>query len=169
MEKELRNNQNPSVKQVIILMIALFCVALVFIALVAFDDSRVRRVENMVISEVPITIAVAEPIFEGDMLLFRGCRAYMENEPIATWDLSLVLRDQSTMEAYHIPTYRTASAVPVASRDGSEESRRGFGASVRLDDLKLDNVDYDILIYYNHNEKDIYVDTGKDLGKEGLK
>lgn len=165
---EIEDSKTPSVKQVFIVMALLLVCSFGFIFLVAYDDRKVVVLEDVEITELPVTVEINAPVM-GDVISFADCKAYIETEGINTWDVELVLRDQSSMECFSIPTYRSASAVHFGGCDVSEESRRVFGANVDSKYLSLEDTDYDVLIYYNNNEHNAFVDTGRDLTREGLK
>lgn len=158
----------PGVKQVLVVMALLIICSFGFIFLVSYDDKKVVVLDDVEVTELPVSVELNNPVM-GEIISFSDCKAYIETEGIDTWDVELVLRNQSSMECLSIPTYRSASAVHFGGLDVSEESRRVFGANVSSKGLSLDSTDYDILIYYNNNEHDAYVDTGRDLTKEGLK
>lgn len=169
MNDSYNSNSIPNIKQVIILIVALFCCAVFFIAISAMEDASISNVSNIKISDAPVTTIITEPQM-GEYILFENCQAYIEGQDIESWDVKLVLKPQASDEGIVFPTYLSSSIRHVGAYSLPVENKRiNFGATVHSKKLSLDTVNYDIILYYNNNEMDMYIDTGKDLTKEGLR
>lgn len=172
-ENNMDNNKidgTPSLKQVFIMIAVLVCCAACFIAVSALEDARVWETEEIELSDVQLSCAI-DQVSMGDYITFDSCYAEILGEQINTWDVTVVLKPMDSDKGMYIPTYMTDSATDIITyrKNEGKYNRTTFKANVASDKLSLANTEYDILLYYNNNDRDIYVDTGRDLTKEGLR
>lgn len=161
----------PTLKQVLIMIAVLICCAFGFIAISALEDARAWETEDIVLAENSgVSCTLQQPVM-GEYITFNNCYAEIPGEYISSWDVTVVLKARDSAKGIYIPTYMPDSAMDINTYHRNEGNyvRTAFSANVAANKLSLDNTDYDILIYYNNNDRDIYVDTGMDLTKEGLR
>ncbi len=161
----------PSMKQVLIMIAVLVCCAFGFVAVCALEDARVWETEDIALTENSGVSCSIDKLTMGDIITFDSCYAEVPGEYISSWDVTIVLRSPDEANGLYIPTYMADSATDINTYHKNEGNyvRTAFLANVKADKLSLDSTDYDILIYYNNNGKGIYIDTGRDLTKEGLR
>lgn len=161
----------PSLKQVLIMIAVLVCCAFGFIAISALEDARVWETEDIIVTENSGVSCTLQQPDMGEYITFNDCYAEIPGEYISSWDVTVVLKEKDLAKGIYIPTYMPASTMDINTYHKNEGNyvRTAFSANVAADKLSLDNTDYDILLYYNNNDRDIYVDTGMDLTKEGLR
>ena len=162
-------NNTPTLKQVLTVIIILFVCSAGFITLSALDDASVNKsTPGVIVIDTDVKYYI-DYEFENNYVFFRDCYAGISGMQINTWDVRVVLQDTATGESVTIPTYMVMSEEAAAHFDADNENyqRTGFSANVSMERIDLDNKSYKILIYYNNNDADIYVDTGEILTAKG--
>lgn len=170
--EEIQNvSKSPSIKQIFIMIGVLVVCATAFITLSGMEDARLIDVSDKVnvVDNTNIKFDIGT-VTMGRVIMFDNCYAGIFDERICSWDVDVLLQEVSGDATYAIPTYLVISEVAAANFDKQNDIylRTGFAANVEASKLDLDNTDYKVLLYYNNNSKDVYLDTGKVLTKEGL-
>jgi len=166
-----KSNTTPTLKQVLIMIAVLVCCAFGFIFVCALEDARVWNTDEIALAENSGVSYSIGQLTVGDYITFDSCYAEIPGEYISSWDVTVVLKAPDEATGLYIPTYMADSATDINTYHKNEGNyvRTAFSANVKADKLSLNNTDYDILLYYNNNQKGIYIDTGLDLTKEGLR
>lgn len=168
--KTMSTGQLPSVKQVLIMIAVLIICGVGFVALSGLEDGRLVKVEDITVKDNSGVVFYIPEANMGDLITFDGCYAGIMGEPVNLWDLSVVLVPQGEDYGFMIPTYIQYSSEAGVVFDATNEyyTRTGFAANVKRDKLDLDNTSYQVMLYYNHNDRDMYVDTELVLDSSGL-
>lgn len=166
-----KNDVTPTGKQVFILTFILCLCAAAFIVLCALDDGRMKEVgEVAVTQDAGVKTEIPEAQM-GDRIWFRNCYAFIPGESIRTWDLQVLLEEEDSGDAVSIPTYMIENAAMKEYFAEGDDTylRVGFSANVKASRIDLASHNYKVLLYYNNNEHDLYVDTGYVLTENGVR
>ena len=156
----MRKDQEPKTWQVCLLTGVLTLASALFILWCRIDDGHTKRHAARPVTENHVVVNLGT-VTMGDYILFEDCTAEELEEPIRTWNLTVVLRDKTDETDFESPTWRTET-------DKTGEPRNTFHANVKRSDLHLASTDYDVMLYYDHNGKKACIDTGWDLTEGGL-
>ena len=161
----------PTLKQVLALMIILACCAFFFIVISTWEDARVWETEEITLTGDSGVVCSIDQVTMGKYITFDTCYAQIPEEYINSWDLTIVLKPMGEDKGLYIPTYMSDGVenIIVYNQLEGNYDRTSFSANVPADKLSLQDTDYDIILYYNNNDRDMYIDTGRDLTKEGLR
>ena len=162
--------ERPTGKQVLVVTIVLCICAIAFTLLSAFDDAKTEERGQVSVSEGTGIVFDLGDVTMGEYIRFDNGYALMQGNSIQTWDIDVVLEDEASGEAVAIPTYmvETETAKSYFAEGDTTYNRAGFAANVKRDRLELNDHTYKVLLYYNNNEADIYVDTGYILTEKGI-
>jgi len=163
-------DENVNIKQVLIMIAVLIICGAGFVALSGLEDGRLVKVEDITVKDNSGVVFYIPEANMGDLITFDNCYAGIMGEPVNLWDLSVVLVPEGENYGFMIPTYIQYSGEAAAVFDPANEyyTRTGFAANVKSNKLKLDTTRYQVMLYYNHNDRDMYVDTELLLTKDGL-
>ncbi|MBE5932846.1 MAG: hypothetical protein E7263_05425 [Lachnospiraceae bacterium] len=173
-ENNMDNNKidgTPSLKQVFIMIAVLFCLAFCFTMVSALEDARVWETDIIKLDENVKLSCNINDVSMGKYIEFDSCYAEIPGEAINSWDVTVVLKPMNSDKGLYIPTYMTDSATDIVTYQNNEGkyNRTLFSANVASDKLSLSDTQYDIILYYNNNNREVFVDTGYDLTQEGLR
>lgn len=168
-DNEKQNNM-PSVKNVTTLIVTLFICALGFIVLSAIDDARVIVRTDIVLEDNHSVAYDIENVSIDKYVFFQNCYAAIPDLMINKWDVKVILMNQTTNESIQIPTYMAESEKykEQYSDTNNTYQKAGFEANIKTDKLELENNNYNIILYYNNNDADIYIDTKYVLTAKGI-
>ena len=160
----------PTGKQVFVMTLVLCLCAIGFIILCALDDAKMEEFGHVTVShDASVECRIGE-VSIGKQILLRDCYAFIPGESIRWWDVTVLLEDETSGESVSIPTYMVErSDMKQYFADGDETYLRvGFEANVKASKLELSTHNYKILLFYNNNDANLYIDTGYVLTKKGI-
>jgi hypothetical protein len=144
--------------------------ALGFMVLCGLEDGRIVEINAPSESTGELTVVPGSVYVEDGAVIFKNWYAFVPDEYISTFDINVVLKDRETGECLEIPTILAISEdiYDLYDREDLRLELSGFNAVVPGDKIGLDETSYDILLYYNSNDDDIYYYTGYELQQGGV-